>query len=118
MATKKKEYEKRPWGDYEVLKREPGMWVKRIEVKPHARLSLQKHAQRKEHWIITAGRGIVRIGDNDISVEKNSVVDIPVETFHRMSNVGDEPMIFIEVAFGEYLEEDDSVRSEDDYGRA
>ncbi|MBN1492764.1 MAG: phosphomannose isomerase type II C-terminal cupin domain [Candidatus Omnitrophica bacterium] len=113
----KREYDERPWGTYEVLKREPGMWVKRIEVKPWQRLSLQRHLKRSEHWIVVAGQGVVTKGDEDITAPRGRSIDIRLGEKHRMSNRTDKPVVFIEVAFGDYLEEDDIERLEDDYHR-
>jgi len=107
----------RPWGKFELLLRESDSWVKRVEVNPGSRLSLQRHGKRSEHWFIISGTGIVQKDDETISVERNSLIDIPVGTLHRIRNSGKIPLVFIEVAFGEYLGEDDIVRIEDDYAR-
>ena len=109
--------ETRPWGHYQILHEEKGIKVKRIEVKPHARLSLQKHSRRAEKWTVIAGSGIVTLGTKDIHVKKGSFIDIPVGEIHRMHNTGEEPLAFVEVQFGDYLGEDDIVRLEDDFGR-
>lgn len=108
----------RPWGNYRVLCRENGFQVKRIEIKPHCRFSLQKHNRRRETWIIVSGGGLATLGGGSIPVGRGSVVKIAVEEVHRMENTGREPLVFIEIQFGEYLEEDDIVRLEDDYSRA
>lgn len=113
----KKDYEERPWGNYEVLKRETGLWVKRIEVKPWERLSLQKHAKRSETWVVAKGNGNVRVGNNESDVKSGTVVRVPTGELHRMTNNGGVPLVFIEIAFGDYLEEDDIIRIEDDYNR-
>ncbi len=110
-------YEK-PWGTYEVLHRGEGFQIKRIEVMPGMRLSLQRHSKRSEKWILTQGTGVVTLGDKSISVERGSVIDIPVQAVHRIHNTGHEMLIFIEVQLGDYLGEDDIVRIEDDYKRA
>jgi len=113
------EYDERPWGSYEVLLDETstGFKVKRIEVKPKSRLSLQKHAKRNEIWTIVAGEGIVTIGDEEISVKAGAVVRIPKGAQHRMTNKSDQPLIFVEVQLGDYLGEDDITRIQDDYNR-
>lgn len=113
----KKDYEERPWGNYEVLKREQGLWVKRIEVKPGKRLSLQKHAKRSETWVVAKGNGIVQVGNKESNVKPGTIVEVPLGESHRMTNNSDTPLVFIEVAFGDYLEEDDIIRIEDDYNR-
>jgi len=113
------EYDERPWGNYEVLLDETktGFKVKRIEVKPKSRLSLQKHAQRSEIWTIVAGEGIVTIGKEEIAVKPGNVVNIPKEAEHRMTNNSDKPLVFVEVQLGDYLGEDDITRLQDDYNR-
>ncbi len=107
----------RPWGEYNKLFEESGVWVKRVEVKPHCRLSLQKHQKRSEKWIIVNGRGKVEVNGKEFALGPSSVIDIPIEAIHRISNTSDNPLIFIEVACGSYLGEDDIIRLEDDYAR-
>lgn len=109
--------DERPWGRYEVLTSAPGSQVKRIEVFAGKRFSLQKHARRAEKWIFIAGRGIVTLGKKEISVAPGSFVEVPVGEVHRIHNPGAEPLVLIEVQFGDYLGEDDIVRLEDDFGR-
>jgi len=112
-----KDYDERPWGNYQVLLREEGMWIKRIEVKPGARLSLQKHQHRVERWIVTHGRGMVTRNEESIPVKTGTHVEIALGDVHRIENQGNTPLIFVEVALGEILLEDDIERLEDDYGR-
>ena len=107
----------RPWGHYEVLLKESGIQVKRIEIKPGQRFSLQKHLKRSEKWIVIAGAGTATIGNKEIFVSIGSFIEVPCGQIHRLKNTGREPLVFIETQFGEYLEEDDIVRLEDDYGR-
>lgn len=107
----------RPWGRYHILFQEPGVWVKRVEVKPDARLSLQKHAKRSEKWIVVNGRGLAVVNDREISIAPGSVVDIPLGAVHRIGNTGKDLLVFIEVATGSYLGEDDIIRLQDDYQR-
>ncbi len=107
----------RPWGAYFKLFQEPGVWVKRVEVKPGARLSLQKHSRRSEKWIIVAGEGIAVIDKREIPVKPGVVVDVPLEAVHRIGNTGNVKLVFIEVACGDYLSENDIVRFQDDYER-
>ena len=111
------ETDQRPWGMYEVLAEGEGYKVKRIEVKPGHRLSLQMHEQRSEHWVIVAGEALVTLGDQEIRRRVNEDVIIPVRTKHRVANPGDAPLVFIEVQCGSYLGEDDIKRFEDDYNR-
>ena len=108
----------KPWGVYTVLHKGPDFQVKRVEVNPMLRLSLQKHLKRAEKWIVVAGSGVATVGDREIPVKRGSVVEIPVEESHRMHNTGKEALVFIEVQFGEYLGEDDIIRLEDDFNRA
>jgi len=107
----------RPWGNYIKFFQESGVWVKRVEVKPNSRLSLQKHAHRSEKWNIVAGKGLVTLDGEEIPVEAGSVIDVPVGSVHRIANIGDSKLVFIEVACGENLSEDDIERLEDDYNR-
>jgi len=107
----------RPWGNYRKLFQEPGVWVKRVEVKPGARLSLQKHQKRSEKWVIVYGKGLAIVDGQEIPVEQGSVVDVPLGSVHRIGNTGEDILIFIEVATGSYLAEDDIIRLQDDYER-
>ena len=112
----------RPWGNYQSLDQGPRHQVKRIVVTPGARLSLQKHFHRAEHWTVVSGIADITIGpDMDhlktIRVNPNESVHIPLGHIHRMANPGEEPMTLIEVQIGDYLGEDDIVRLQDDYGR-
>ena len=109
--------EKRPWGNYKILHKESGIQVKRIEVKPGHRFSLQKHLRRAEKWIVLSGQGIVTLGKKKISVREGTFIDVPKREIHRMRNTGRKPLVFIEVQFGNYLGEDDIVRLDDDFGR-
>ena len=112
-----KEISKRPWGQYHKFHQEPGVWVKRIEVNPKARLSLQKHEHRSEKWIIVAGKGLAIVDDNQIPVEPGVVVDVPLGAIHRIGNTGEDLLVFIEVACGKHLTEEDIIRIQDDYAR-
>lgn len=107
----------RPWGHYTILHREPGIQVKRIEVKPGLRFSLQTHKHRSERWIVIAGIGVATVGERHVPIEKGSFVDIEVGDVHRLQNTGREPLAIIEVQFGDYLGEDDIERLADDFGR-
>ena len=110
-------FSERPWGHYIKFLEESGVWVKRVEVKPHSRLSLQKHAHRSEKWNIVTGQGLVTVDDKEIPVGPGSIVDVPLGAVHRMANTGDEKLVFIEVACGDHLSEEDIIRLEDDYQR-
>ncbi len=110
-------YSERPWGHYQKLFQEPGVWVKRVEVKPGERLSLQKHSHRSEKWIVVKGKGLAVVNGRELSVEPGTVVDVPMGAIHRIGNTGEEEMVFIEVGCGDYLAEDDIIRLQDDYDR-
>jgi mannose-6-phosphate isomerase-like protein (cupin superfamily) len=112
-----REKDERPWGRYEVLDEGHTYKVKRIEVKPGHRLSLQSHENRSEHWVIVAGQAVVTVGEKEIHLKTNEEVMIPVKTKHRIANQGEDVLIFIEVQCGAYLGEDDIQRFDDDYNR-
>ncbi len=108
----------RPWGSYTILEEDPeGFKLKRIEVAPGARLSLQSHAHRSEHWVVVSGTATVTNGDEVITVHKNQSTYIPIGAKHRLENLGAEPLHIVEIQVGEYLGEDDIQRYEDNYGR-
>jgi mannose-6-phosphate isomerase-like protein (cupin superfamily) len=92
--------------------------TKRIIVNPGAKLSLQKHHHRSEHWVVVSGTAEVTVGDQTRLLHENESTYIPVETPHRLANPGSEPLHLVEVQCGSYLGEDDIVRIEDEYGRA
>ena len=108
----------RPWGSYDSVDQDDGFQVKRIKVKPGARLSLQSHRHRAEHWIVV--RGTARVTrDNDVfELHANQSTYIPLGAKHRLENPGKEMLELIEVQSGDYLGEDDIVRYEDVYGRS
>lgn len=108
----------RPWGSYESVDLGERFQVKRIVVKPGARLSLQKHFHRSEHWIVVKGTATVEIDETVRLVRENESVYIPLGAWHRLTNEGRIPLELIEVQSGSYLGEDDIVRSQDDYKRA
>ncbi|HEY8593538.1 MAG TPA: mannose-1-phosphate guanylyltransferase/mannose-6-phosphate isomerase [Sphingomicrobium sp.] len=108
----------RPWGSYQTIDRGDGFQSKRIIVNPGARLSLQKHHQRSEHWVVVRGTAEVTTGDEVRLLHENESTYIPVGTLHRLANPGEDPLHLIEVQCGSYLGEDDIVRVEDEYGRS
>ncbi|WP_080933770.1 phosphomannose isomerase type II C-terminal cupin domain [Methanosarcina mazei] len=95
----------------------PGYKVKTITVLPQGEISLQLHAHRNEHWYIVSGEGLVTKNGIQIRVLAGDSVDLSVNEEHRIKNIGNDNLIFIEVAQGDYLGEDDIVRLEDKYGR-
>ena len=114
---KPREFDRRPWGTYEVLDEGELFKVKRIEVLPGKRLSYQKHAKRAEHWFVVSGIARVTLDDEVIRVSAGNAIDIPIGAAHRVENDMTETLVFIEVQRGTYLGEDDIVRLHDDFGR-
>jgi mannose-1-phosphate guanylyltransferase / mannose-6-phosphate isomerase len=108
----------RPWGWYDSVDEGERFKVKRIQVKPGASLSLQKHHHRAEHWIVVKGTAEVTCGDEVAILGENQSTYIPLGQVHRLSNPGSIPLEIIEVQSGGYLGEDDIVRFEDTYGRS
>ena len=104
-------------GNYTSIADDLGWQVKRIEVKPGGKLSLQMHHHRSEHWIIVKGTAEVTIEDKVSILEKNQSIFIPLGSKHRLANNGKSLLVLIEVQSGDYLGEDDIVRFDDDYAR-
>jgi mannose-1-phosphate guanylyltransferase/mannose-6-phosphate isomerase len=107
----------RPWGFYESLIQGDRFQVKRIVVTPGAKLSLQKHYHRAEHWVVVAGSALVTRDAETVLLRENESIYLPLGCVHRMENPGRIPLTLIEVQSGSYLGEDDIVRYEDTYGR-
>jgi mannose-1-phosphate guanylyltransferase / mannose-6-phosphate isomerase len=107
----------RPWGNYDSVDCGERFQVKRIVVKPGARLSLQMHHHRAEHWIVVRGTALVTRGEERFIVSENESAYIPLGVTHRLENPGKMPLEMIEVQSGSYLGEDDIVRFDDTYGR-
>jgi mannose-1-phosphate guanylyltransferase / mannose-6-phosphate isomerase len=107
----------RPWGWYDSIDEGGRFKVKRIQVKPKASLSLQKHNYRAEHWIVVTGTAEITNGDKTLTLTENQSTYIPLGEVHRLVNPGIFPLEIIEVQSGSYLGEDDIVRLEDIYGR-
>jgi mannose-6-phosphate isomerase-like protein (cupin superfamily) len=108
--------ENRPWGRWEEYVNEPGYRVKRLVVSSGKRLSLQKHAQRSEHWVIVAGEGNIILDGESRRVTVGDTVYVPIGSVHRISNDGDGDLIIIETQVGLCLE-GDITRLEDDWAR-
>lgn len=100
-----------------VLEERPGFKVKLLEVIPGARLSLQRHSRRGEHWVVVEGTADVVCGDRQMQLQQGEHIHIPPETNHRLGNSSNKPLSLVEVQLGDYLGEDDIVRIEDDYDR-
>ena len=107
----------RYWGSYTVLEEQPRFQIKRITVKPRAKLSLQLHYHRYEHWVVVRGTAKVTNGDSSILLRENESTYIPAGQQHRLENPGSIDLEIIEVQIGPYLGEDDIVRFGDEYGR-
>jgi mannose-1-phosphate guanylyltransferase/mannose-6-phosphate isomerase len=107
----------RPWGSYTVLEEGPYYKIKRIVVNPGAKLSMQMHYHRSEHWVVVAGTARITNGDQEIYLEENQSTYIPKTHRHRLENPGRVPLQIIEIQSGVYLAEDDIVRFDDVYGR-
>jgi mannose-6-phosphate isomerase-like protein (cupin superfamily) len=122
FRTHSVEHTERPWGWYESIDEAPGLKVKRIGVHPGKQLSLQKHAQRAEHWVVVRGTAIVTLGMPDGSLSEITLsvgqhCDIALGQVHRLANRTDAPVEIVEVQMGSYLGEDDITRLADDFGR-
>ncbi len=107
----------RPWGSYTVLEEQPRFQIKRITVTPGAKLSLQMHHHRHEHWVVVSGTARIVNGEDEILLHENQSTYIPAGTVHRLENPGVIALELIEVQNGSYLGEDDIVRFDDVYGR-
>ncbi|MEI8103612.1 MAG: mannose-1-phosphate guanylyltransferase/mannose-6-phosphate isomerase [Candidatus Moraniibacteriota bacterium] len=107
----------RPWGKYEILIDTPTYKVKKITVYPNAKLSLQSHFHRTEHWVVVRGMAKAVNGDREICLNENESTFIPPNTRHRLENPGKMDLELIEVQTGSYLEEDDIIRYDDIYNR-
>ena len=107
----------RPWGSFTTLEEGAGYKIKRIEVNPGHRLSLQMHHHRSEHWIVVSGTAKVTCGDQEMILGSNQSTYVPQCTTHRLENPGVINLVLIEVQNGQYLGEDDIIRFSDDYAR-
>ena len=107
----------RPWGSFIVLFSDQNCQVKKLDVSPGQRLSLQSHKLRHEHWFVVKGAGKAQVDDAEIILHPGDSVDIPVGTKHRISNDSDDLLVFIEVQTGVSFDEEDIQRFEDDFGR-
>jgi len=111
------EYDERPWGNYQVLDDSTSHKVKRLTVHPGHRLSYQLHRRRAEHWFVVVGRAEITLDGDLHRLGPGEAIDIPKGSAHRIANVGDDDLVFVEVQLGDYFGEDDIERLDDDYGR-
>jgi mannose-1-phosphate guanylyltransferase/mannose-6-phosphate isomerase len=107
----------RPWGTYTVLEEGANFKIKRIVVNSGAKLSMQMHKHRSEHWVVVSGEATVTNGDMEFTLQANQSTYISKTHKHRLENKGSEPLAIIEVQCGDYVGEDDIVRFDDKYGR-
>ncbi|MDO9393699.1 MAG: mannose-1-phosphate guanylyltransferase/mannose-6-phosphate isomerase [Methylotenera sp.] len=107
----------RPWGSYTVLEERANFKIKRIVVNPGAKLSMQMHKHRSEHWVVVSGVATISNNEIEYTLQENQSTYIPQTHRHRLANNGTEPLSIIEVQCGEYVGEDDIVRFDDNYGR-
>jgi mannose-6-phosphate isomerase len=107
----------RPWGRYEILQESAIHKTKCIYVLPGKRLSYQRHQKRAEHWFIVQGEAEVTIEGKASKVSSGDSLSIKIGELHRIANIGNDEVIFIEVQTGTYFGEDDIERVEDDFGR-
>ena len=110
-------FDRRPWGTFTVLDEATTHKVKRIEVLPGKRLSYQKHEHRSEHWLVVSGRARVTLDGAEILISAGQTVDISAGSAHRIENIGETDLVFIEIQQGSYFGEDDIERLQDDFGR-
>lgn len=108
----------RPWGHYQSIDAGDRFQVKHITVKPGAKLSLQKHFHRSEHWVVVGGTAIITRDDEEMLLHENESAFVPLGCIHRIENPGKIPLHLIEVQSGTYLDEDDILRVQDVYRRA
>jgi len=108
----------RPWGYYDSIDSGKGFQVKRIYVNPGAKLSLQKHNRRAEHWVVVKGIASITCGEKKFQLKENQSTFIPKDEVHRLENAELKPLEIIEIQTGDYLGEDDIIRLEDDYERS
>lgn len=109
--------EQKPWGTYQNLIDEQYCKVKKIVIKPGQRPSYQYHHKRSEHWVVVQGEAKVTLDDVSQHKKVGDYIFVPIRSRHRIENVGNEDLIFIEIQTGTYFGEDDIVRVQDDYNR-
>jgi mannose-6-phosphate isomerase len=107
----------RPWGEFENILDESYCKVKKITIHPSQAPSYQFHYKRSEVYVIVRGKALIKIDGVEREYKVGDTVNIPLKAKHRVTNVGDSDLIFIEVQLGTYFGEDDIVRLEDNYGR-
>ena len=106
-----------PWGWYKTIYSQHGFKVNHICVYSNKRISLQSHDHRSEHWVVVKGNSMVRIGNDELFLHANQNAFIPTRVLHRIENIGNENLEFIETQIGEYVEDSDVIIYEDDYSK-
>ena len=117
MSKENLKFDKRPWGNWEIIDTGLGYQVKRITVLSNKRLSLQSHKYREEHWVVVSGEAEVEIDSKVTKLLRGESIDIPLGSIHRLANNREIDLVINEIQFGDYLGEDDIIRYEDDFGR-
>jgi mannose-1-phosphate guanylyltransferase/mannose-6-phosphate isomerase len=117
LRTQTIERTTRPWGWYETVSEAAGNKIKRIGVNPGQQISLQRHRQRAEHWLVVQGTAQVTVGERQFELPTGGHCDIALGQLHRIANRTLQLVEIVEVQFGSYLGEDDIERLQDDYGR-
>ena len=117
MSKENLKFDKRPWGNWEIIDTGLGYQVKRITVSSNKRLSLQSHKYRKEHWVVVSGEAEVEIDSKVTKLLRCDSIDIPLGAVQRLPNNKEIDLIVNEIKFGDYLGEDNIIRCEDDFGR-
>ena len=107
----------RPWGSYTVMEEGANFKIKRIVVNPGAKLSMQMHKHRAEHWVVVSGEATITNNEIEYKLQENQSAYIPKTHRHRLANESDKPLSIIEVQCGDYVGEDDIIRFDDTYGR-
>jgi mannose-1-phosphate guanylyltransferase / mannose-6-phosphate isomerase len=107
----------RPWGSYTVMEEGANFKIKHIVVNPGAKLSMQMHKHRSEHWVVVSGEATITNNEIEYKLQENQSAYIPKTHKHRLANEGAEPLSIIEVQCGDYVGEDDIIRFDDTYGR-
>jgi mannose-6-phosphate isomerase-like protein (cupin superfamily) len=102
--------EVRPWGGFTTLAERPGLKIREVELDPHARLTLQRHAGRDEHWLVVSGRASVRLGEAELALGPGESLTVPCGTLHRLANAGGEPLRLVEIQLGRILDESATER--------
>ena len=110
------ESDTRPWGHWEVLSSASDYVVKRIVIRPGQHISLQRHAHRSEHWVVIGGIGLMTLGTEHRTIHTGEQALIHCGELHRIENIGDGDLVFIEVQLGTWLSEDDIERLADESG--